>query len=72
MWRRLEAIPSSIWPRPCSSAEVQRRSSLKGRDKMESDGWEEAIEGVFHKGELMGWVSAEGIRRDGETGPVCL
>lgn len=30
---------------------------------MESDGWEEAIEGVFHKGELMGWVSAEGIRR---------
>lgn len=24
-------MPSSIWPRPCSSEEVQRRSSLEGR-----------------------------------------
>lgn len=52
--------------------EVNRRSSLKGRDKRQSDGQEEVQSWglrACNKGELMGWVNAEGIRdcsyRDG-------
>jgi hypothetical protein len=55
-------MPSSIWPRPCSSEEVQRRSSLEGRVEIRElkeaarrSGLDALVWGA-DKGEFMGYM----------------